>query len=68
MFISQKRQIRHMQHTLVASVTKINRHGHRQMQYSEARPAPQRSDCMRQWTYELFSSALEVQMTDSADI
>jgi len=33
-----------------ASVTKINRRGHCQMQYSETRPAPQQCDCMRQWT------------------
>ena len=51
MFISPKHQIRYRQHTL-ASVTKINRRGHRQMQYSETRPALQ-CDCMRQWTCEL---------------
>ena len=50
-----------------ASVTRINRRGHRQMQYSETRPAPQRCDCMSQSMREQLNSAWEVEMTNSAD-
>ena len=49
------------------SVTKINRCGHRQMQYSWTRSAPQWCDGMRQWTYQQLNSAWEVEMIDNAD-
>jgi len=50
----------------LVSVTKINRCGHCQMQYSETRSESQLCDRTRHWTCEQLNSAWQVAMTDSA--